>query len=97
MRFYIHTVEELVELIENLAQEARSKIGTTRTVLESNELKGQVYAYNETLFYIKEMVKTQKEDASGTGKVESVANGSSSGVPSTDDAGSAQASKMKPV
>jgi hypothetical protein len=77
MRFHIKTVDELVGLVEDLAQKARSEIGTTRTKLESNELKGQVYAYNEVLFYIKEYDKTQKELASGsTNTVESVDNAS---------------------
>lgn len=66
MRFYIKSVEELIEFIEGLAQKSRDGIGKTRTKLESNELKGQVYAYNEVLFYIKEYQKTQKEMANGS-------------------------------
>jgi hypothetical protein len=81
MRFHIKTVDELIGLIEGFAQKARSEIGTTRTKLESNELKGQVYAYNEVLFYIKEYQKTQKELANGSSdEMESVDNATSSGA-----------------
>jgi len=64
MRFIINTPEELITRIEELAQNSRESIGKTRTKLESNELKGQVYAYNEVIFYIKEFMKTQNEKSS---------------------------------
>jgi|KBSMisStandDraft_5_1062788.scaffolds.fasta_scaffold30826_3 hypothetical protein len=63
VRFIIHNAEELIGLLESKAAEARANQGKTRTKVESNELRGQVYAFNESIFYIKEMVKTQKEDA----------------------------------
>lgn len=73
VRIHIKTTDELIGKIEELAQEARNNIGKTRTKLESNEMKGQVMAYNEVIFYIKEYVKTQKEMTDGTGdEVESL-------------------------
>lgn len=97
MRIRINTVDELIGLVEGLAQKARSEIGTTRTKLESNELKGQVYAYNEVLFYIKEFDKTQKELGSGSANsVDSVDNVSPAD-PELATAGGSQSSlgKMK--
>jgi hypothetical protein len=99
MRIFINTTEDLIGLIEGLAQKARSEIGTTRTKLESNELKGQVYAYNEVIFYIKEYAKTQreKEDESAM-EMESVAGRSVSSLSGSDAAGLGSATKVaKPV
>lgn len=61
VRFLIDTPEDLIELFEGKAQEARSQMGKTRTKVETNELKGQVFAFNEAIYYVKEYIKTQKE------------------------------------
>jgi hypothetical protein len=61
MRFIIETPEDLVGVLEGLAQKAREQIGKTRTKIESNEFKGQVMAFNEAIFYVKEFMKTQKD------------------------------------
>ena len=66
VRFLIDTPEDLVELFETKAQEARSQMGKTRTKVETNELKGQVFAFNEAIYYVKEFIKTQKENAEDT-------------------------------
>lgn len=88
MRIIIETADELLEKYEELAQKSRDSIGKTRTKLESNEMKGQVAAFNEAIFYLKEYIKTQKEMKNGTAsKVESVDNDPSaalSGI-ATDD------------
>jgi len=93
MRVVIKTTDELVELIEGLAQKARSEIGTTRTKLESNELKGQVYAYNEVIFYVKEFAKTQKEIAShvASDQMEPVASAAFGDLSDTADDRAAEA------
>lgn len=88
MRIQINTTSELITLIEDLAQKARAEIGKTRTKLESNELKGQVYAYNEVIYYIKEFQKTQEEKGGSQDSAGLVADGSSLAVPVADGSGS---------
>src|SRR6476659_2863543 len=95
MRFIIETPEDLVQEFERLAQNARENIGKTRTKLESNELKGQVMAFNEAIFYTKEFIKTLKEmqNAKPAGKVESV---DSASYPVHDGADLPENSELNP-
>jgi len=101
IRFMIHSAEELVNELEQRAQKSREKIGTTRTKLESNELKGEVYAFNEAIFYVKEFIKTQKEDAQdveSANTLESVAPSASGNLAFADDvSNSSSSAKVKPI
>jgi hypothetical protein len=87
----------LIGLVEGLAQKAREGIGKTRTKLESNELRGQVYAYNEVLYFIKEYDKTQKEMETEDGssdEMESVDSPALVGADGTDVPSPAPSGKM---
>jgi len=61
-------VDTLISQLEQRAAESRAKIGKTRTKIESNELKGEVYAFNEVIYMVKELVKQE----SGNGSTDTV-------------------------
>jgi hypothetical protein len=69
-------VSQLISQLEQRAAESRAKIGKTRTKLESNELKGEVYAFNEAIYMIKELVKQENGNGSAD-QVESVGTAAS--------------------
>ena len=68
-----YTVDELVEALEERAQESRDGIGTNRTKVEDNEMKGQVMAFNEAIYMVKALAKGLKEGKNGAASVERVA------------------------
>lgn len=61
MSFNVNT---LISQLEQRAAESRAKIGKTRTKIESNELKGEVYAFNEVIYMVKELVKQESGNGS---------------------------------
>jgi len=61
-----YTVDELVEALENRAQESRDSIGNQRTKVEDNEMKGQVMAFNEAIYMVKALAKGLKEAENGS-------------------------------
>jgi hypothetical protein len=50
-------LEGLISQLERRAQQSRAQIGKTRTKLESNELKGEVFAFNEAIYMVKEYAR----------------------------------------
>ena len=69
-----YSVDELVEALEVRADESNDAIGTTRTKIESNELKGAVAAFNEAIRMVKALKKGLEAGENPTpNQVESVA------------------------
>jgi len=68
-----YTTDELIEALEQRADESNDSIGNTRTKIESNEMKGQVAAFNEAIRMVKGLAKGLKEGANGAASVEPVA------------------------
>jgi rubrerythrin len=69
-----YNTDELIEALEQRAEESNDAIGNTRTKIESNEMKGQVAAFNEAIRMVKGLAKGLKEGPNGTSAaVESVA------------------------
>ena len=65
-------VQDLIALLEQKAADARARIGKTRTKLESHELKGEVYAFNEAIFFVKEFARNQEIEDGSPDEMESV-------------------------
>ena len=61
-----YTVDELVEALEERAEQSRDKIGTQRTKVEDNEMKGAVAAFNEAIYMVKALAKGLKEAENGS-------------------------------
>lgn len=71
--------EDLIASLEERAQKSRDGQGKTRTKIESNELKGEVAAFNEAIYMVKALKKGLDTGYKGPGNhgspdaVESVA------------------------
>jgi len=49
--------DDLITALEDRAQKSRDGQGKTRTKIESNELKGEVAAFNEAIYMVKALKK----------------------------------------
>lgn len=65
-------IQDLITLLERKAADARARIGKTRTKLESHELKGEVYAFNEAIFFVKEFARNQEIEDGSSNEMEPV-------------------------
>lgn len=61
-----YTTDELIEALEQRAEECNDAIGTNRTKVEDNEMKGQVMAFNEAIRMAKGLAKGLKEGSNGS-------------------------------